>query len=235
MTEKKIESKFYDRNYFKVRYVDNLQPYYRLVNLLEEMDLHKDDIVFDFGCGNGLLLKAFTEYGISVKQYSGIDFSVSAIEMAKEEASTRPDPGFPIQFENSDILAFCSSHPGQANADFAMDFSEHVADQEWLDFLQSIYRSLDKNNGRLFLHTPNAEFLLEIMKRHNFILKQFPDHIAVRSGKENANLLKQAGFRKVTVRHIAHYIPLLKPLHLMRWLPGLGKFFKARLFIIAEK
>ena len=73
------------------------------------------------------------------------------------------------------------------------------------------------------------------MKKHNFIFKQFPDHIAVRSGEGNVRLLKQAGFPKVTVRHIAHYVPLPKPFHLLRWLPGVGKFFKARLFIIAER
>ena len=143
MTEKRIESEFYGRDYFRVRYVDNLQPYYRLVNLLREMHLHRDDTVFDFGCGTGLLLKAFTEHGIALREYCGIDFSPSAIAMAGEEASTRRNPDFPFRFENDDIITFCNVHPGQADAAFAMDFSEHVADEQWLTFLQAMYRSLD--------------------------------------------------------------------------------------------
>jgi len=61
-----------------------------------------------------------------------------------------------------------------------MDFSEHVYDEEWREILRGI-RSALKPTGRLYLHTPNAEFILEIMKARNLILARQPEHVAVRT------------------------------------------------------
>jgi len=234
MTDTQIDSRFYDGDYFRSRYVDNPQPYQRLVRLLPHMNLGREDRLFDFGCGTGLMLKALTEHAVQIRDYCGIDFSSNAIEMAREEAAGRADPGFPCRFEQADVVAFARAHQGAASVACAMDFSEHVADDQWREFLRAIHACLDPCRGRLFLHTPNAGFVLEIMKKHDFLLRQFPDHIAVRSGADNARLLTEAGFGRVWVHHVPHYLRLLRPLHLLHKLPWLGRFLRARLFIVAR-
>ena len=115
----------------------------------------------------------------------------------------------------------------------ALDFSEHVNDEQWLQILKSIKSSL-KIGGRLYMHTPNANFFLEIMKNRNFIFKQFPEHIAVRSAKQNQLLLEKVGYKVKETKFIPHY-NFLKYIHWFSFIPGLGSYFKARIFIVAVR
>jgi hypothetical protein len=95
-------------------------------------------------------------------------------------------------------------------------------------------REAMRPNGSLYIHTPNRNFVLERMKANNLIIKQFPEHIAVRTASANVQLLEAAGFHVNNVRYLSHYLALLKPFHLLSWLPGVGINFSARLFIHAE-
>jgi len=115
----------------------------------------------------------------------------------------------------------------------AFDFSEHVGDEEWLQILLSIKSSL-KKEGKLYIHTPNGKYFLEIMKNKNFIFSQFPEHIAVRNAKQNIILLEKAGYEIQGVKFLSHY-NILKYIHLLSFIPWLGSYFQARFFIIAVK
>ena len=53
--------------------------------------------------------------------------------------------------------------------------------------------------------TPNADFFLERMKDKGILVKQFPEHIAVRTPEHNVALLSEAGFRIEHVRLLPHY------------------------------
>lgn len=107
----------------------------------------------------------------------------------------------------------------------------YVYDESWLCNLKSIRKCL-KPNGTLYLHTPNSEFFIEKMKERNFILRQFPEHIAVRNIVENTVLLEQAGFKVNSIRLLPHY-NILRFLHPLSYIPFIGKWFNARLFIEA--
>ena len=70
------------------------------------------------------------------------------------------------------------------------------------------------------------------MKHHNFIIKQYPQHIAVRSPEANGKLLVEAGFSINKMKLIPHY-NVLRVIHFLSHTPFFGKYFKARIFIEA--
>ena len=204
------------------------QPLERLARLLRYIDLRSTDVVADFGCGNGML---YDLIGHRVAHYIGVDFSEAFIRAARERLTAERLRN--AQFVCSSIEAFCATCPGRIDKAFAMDFSEHVYDDAWREILKSIKSAL-KPDGVLYLHTPNAAFVVELLKARNFILAQQPEHIAVRTSAENCRLLREAGFHVHRVRVLAHYLPLLRRAHALATVPGIGRFFGARLFIEAR-
>ncbi len=106
-------------------------------------------------------------------------------------------------------------------------------DDEWADILSKMHSTL-KSGGKLYLHTPNKNFILEIIKKNDLIIKQFKEHIAVRDVQHNVNLLIQAGFSDITVKLLSHY-NVLRYLHIFSVILFIGKYFKARIFITAKK
>lgn len=202
------------------------QSKFRLERLINGIDLKSNFKVADFACGNGMLLPLVAN---KVCEYTGIDFSeefIQAAEKRKKSLSIQNAKFFCI-----DILDFCTKNPNIYDVAFAMDFSEHVYDKDWLRILKAIRKSL-KPGGKLYIHTPNSEFFIERMKARDFILKQFQEHIAVRSPTENCDILEEAGFNISRVEIISHY-NILKLLHPLSFIPLVGKLFKARIFIEA--
>ena len=131
------------------------------------------------------------------------------------------------------IQSFCEKNKEKFDIGMAFDFSEHVGDEEWLQILLSIKSSL-KKEGKLYIHTPNGKYFLEIMKNKNFIFSQFPEHISVRNAKQYIILLEKAGYEIQGVKFLSHY-NILKYIHLLSFIPWLGSYFQARFFIIAVK
>ena len=199
----------------------------RLERLLGYMRLDKTVSAADFACGNAMLMELIAP---RVKSYTGVDFSEPFIRVANEKKQQMGMTN--ADFVCANISDFCAQRLGAFDAAFAMDVSEHIYDEEWLQTLKSIHSSL-KPGGRLYIHTPNREFFLEAMKDKNFIFKQFAEHIAVRTPAHNAALLREAGFKIEHIRLIPHY-NIMKVLHPLSYLPVLGKFFKARIFIEAS-
>lgn len=200
----------------------------RLMQLLPLMDLRAQQDVLDVGCGNGLMA---VEVHRDVRSYTGIDFSQPFIELATARA-VRLGAGN-VRFEHSTIEDFCARHPERFDAAFAFDLSEHVHDEFWVAMLVAIRRAL-KPSGSLYLHTPNADFILERMKRRNFLIRQSPEHVAVRTMAENIRLLETAGFGIETVHYVRHYNSL-RFLHPLSQLPIVGGMFRARIFIAARR
>lgn len=67
------------------------------------------------------------------------------------------------------------------------------------------------------------------------VLKQFPEHIAMRNGDDTKKIPIESGFdaNKIKVETIAHY-NILKVFHPLGKLPVVGKYFQARLWIEAS-
>jgi len=180
--------------------------------------------VADFGCANGVLLDVIHH---RVGRYMGVDFSAEFIAAARERQEKTGIVN--ASFHCEPIVEFCKQHPRAFDRGFALDFSEHVYDDDFREIAAAIHGSL-KPNGRLYMHTPNAEFAVEILKDRG-ILRQHPEHVAVRNAENNIRLLKEANFRDVRVVYLSHYLKHVAWVDVFSNLPVLGKYFRARLFI----
>jgi len=200
----------------------------RLHRLLPLMDLTPQSIVADFACGNGMLMELVAPM---VQKYVGVDFSQSFIEAANRKRDRLAIRN--ASFVCARIEDFCAEYPEYFDVSLVMDASEHIPDGEWTSILSGI-RSSMKSGGKLYVHTPNADFFLEIMKSKHFLVRQFREHVAVRTPSQNAEMLYRAGFSRVETILLPHY-NFLKYLHPISFLPKVGKYFKARIFVSAEK
>ena len=219
---KALHSKDYVERFSKA------QSAHRLARLVPLMAFGEAATVADFACGNGMMLDLV---GHRVARYCGVDFSEDFILEARRRASQLGLAN--AEFHCESIRSFCDKNPDRFDAGFAMDISEHVYDDEWREILLQIRGAL-KPGGTLYLHTPNLEFVLERMKDRNFILRQFPEHIAVRDMAHNLRLLTDAGFAIESSRFLPHY-NILRVLHPLSYLPLVGRHFRARLFVAARR
>ena len=199
----------------------------RLSNLMRFIEIKKDYTVADFACGNASMLDFLDQ---KVENYYGVDFSSAAINNAESRKNKLASKN--SHFYCGSIQSFCNENFEKFDVGFALDLSEHVDDKEWVQILLSIKTSL-KKRGKLYIHTPNGKFFLEIMKNLNFIFKQFPEHIAVRNVEENTILLERAGYKIKKIVFLPHY-NFLKHIHIFSYIPWLGKYMQARVFIVAE-
>ncbi len=200
----------------------------RISRLVPMMGLSGAEEIVDIGCGNALSLAALNG---RIASYAGVDFSEPFIEAAQQRAHS-------LNVENVEFFCGSAESYAEINASrfdiaLALDISEHVYDEEWLLILRAIYKLL-KSRGKLFVHTPNLGFFIERMKARNIILKQFPEHVAVRTMTQNIQLMEQAGFHVRVARALPHY-NRLSFLHPLSYVPKIGRYFEARLFIEAQK
>lgn len=217
------------KEFYRGKYVETFEsfPISRLQRLIPFTDLNSSHKVVDFACGNGMLSELVYS---KVKQYVGVDFSAEFVASATERAKQRGITN--ATFVENEIVSFCSRHQGQFDRAFANDFSEHITDAEFVAFFTAM-RSTLKPNGILYLHTPNGEYLLEILKNHE-ILPQQPGHIAVRKAKPYLALLRQCGFKEVKVLYLSHYLHPMKAFHFLSYLPIVGRYFQARMFLVCQ-
>jgi SAM-dependent methyltransferase len=217
------------KSFYNNKYVNKLsrQTIYKNRRLLKYILFEKTDVVVDFGCGDGRFAHLIYEY---INNYIGVDFSNDFIEIAKNNLlQTNINNAC---FICEDIILFCKKNPNTFDKAFAFDFTEHIYDEELIMILSAIRYSL-KVNGILFIHTPNGDYFIEKFKKAG-IINQFPEHIAVRNNEENIEIFKKAGFSRITVKFISHYVKILGILHFLSYIPIFGKYFKARIFISAQ-
>lgn len=207
-------------------YVDIYDPHavQRMRRMLPLFDLKPDAVVADFGCGNGVLLELIAP---RVREYVGVDFSEEFIQAAEDR---RKAAGIANgSFHCGDIVAFCEANPRRFDAAFALDFSEHIYDDQFVRIFRAIHASL-KPGAPLYLHTPNAEYFMERWKARG-ILTQVEGHVGVRDAGEHRRLLAECGFTDVRVRYLAHYLYVASLFHWLGYLPVIGSLFRARLFL----
>jgi 2-polyprenyl-6-hydroxyphenyl methylase / 3-demethylubiquinone-9 3-methyltransferase len=198
----------------------------RIERLIRHIRLQRSDYVVDFACGNGMLMDYLA---LKVCSYVGVDFSQ---EFVNEAIKRKEKQGVANAiFVCSEIVDFCNINEQNFDVAFALDFVEHVYDDELLKILSSIKKVI-KKGGRFYIHTPNLDFFVEKLKQKSLILKQFPEHVAVRSPEQLTSLLESAGFRVEKAFLLPHY-NILKYIHFLSFVPFLGKYFKARIFVEA--
>jgi 2-polyprenyl-3-methyl-5-hydroxy-6-metoxy-1,4-benzoquinol methylase len=208
-------------------YVDMYErkPISRIARLVPRLRLQPHEDLVDVACGNAMLLPLIHD---RVRSYAGVDFSPEFIDVARRRAGEHGISN--CTFHCADVVDFCNARKGQFDVATALDFSEHIDDGEFIAIFSAIHASL-RAGGRLYLHTPNLEFVLERLKERG-ILRQFPEHIAVRSAPHLVRQLEQCGLDrgKIAVEVLPHY-NVMRLLHPLRHLPVVGRVFAARLFI----
>jgi cyclopropane fatty-acyl-phospholipid synthase-like methyltransferase len=218
------------RAIYDQRYVDIYDPHavQRIRRMLPFFDLRGHEVVADFGCGNGVLLDLISE---RVREYVGVDFSEEFVRAAERRRDARGIRNG--TFYCTEMRDFCARHPNRFDAAFALDFSEHVYDDQFERIFSAIHGSL-KPGAALYLHTPNAEYFMERLKDRG-ILTQVEGHVGVRDARQHERLLARCGFRDVEVRFLPHYLTVASKLHALGFLPVIGRYFRARLFVICRK
>jgi SAM-dependent methyltransferase len=206
----------------------NRKPLDRVINLARLMQLPPTARLADFACGNGMLLHALGE---REGQYEGVDFSPDFVAASEAWAQRKNCKNY--RFHCAEITSFCAQHPGAFDAAATLDFSEHIQDEIAVPIYAAIRQSLVPG-GVLYLHTPNGDFFIEWAKKVG-LMRQFPEHVAVRNGAETIELLVKAGFPRGGIRltMIPHY-NVLRFLAPLARLPIVGKWFEARIWIEAR-
>lgn len=141
-----------DRHYLKMRryYSHLLRP------ALDRLD--ERATVLDVGCGTGLLVNALIAEGFP--NTSGIDVCSSSIAIAQN----RSLPCYTVSAEY--LFEQANREPCSLDAVFLLDVLEHIAVDEQISFLNSVYR-LIKVGGFLVVSVPNANSPVACRYRYN--------------------------------------------------------------------
>ena len=215
----------YDEQYV-AQYDPHAVP--RMARMRPFFRLSGDEVVADFGCGNGVLLEVLSS---RVRSYVGVDFSEAFVREAERRRDARGLVNGTFYCE--DIVRFCTAHAGRFDAGFALDFSEHIYDDQFVEIFTAIHAAL-KPGAALYLHTPNREYFMERL-RASGVMRQIEGHVAVRDLRQYERLLAACGFADVSVRYLAHYLYPAAAFHSLGALPVVGRLFRARLFLTCVK
>jgi SAM-dependent methyltransferase len=187
-----------------------------------------DKTVLDLGSALGDVCFLLAPH---VKEAIGIDASPRAIALADDR---RRERGFAnVRFVESDVADLAELAPSSVDVAGAFDLLEHVDDGTVRRMLSALRRVL-KPGGVFVAYTPNREHYVERLKAVNLILKQFPEHIAVRRPREIRRLLEDEGWRIRSLRYSPSPFPGVRWIERALWrLPVLGPLFRYRILLEA--
>lgn len=188
--------------------------------LLPLMELNETDNVLDIGCGHAALLGVIHD---RIRAYHGIDLEQKFIDGAHHRFRK-------ILLSTFERVSIDSPIKQKYDTVFMMDVSEHLKDGDLMTSLATARTAL-KDGGRLYLHTPNGNYFWELWKRTPF-WPQIAGHIAVRGPEELSLMVELTGFT-VKTNLLSHYVAPFKWLHALSYIPIVGKYFSARIFIEA--
>lgn len=167
-----------------------------------------------------------------VQEAIGLDASPRALELARARAGERGLRN--VRFLEGDVADLAGIPGASIDVAGAFDLIEHVDDDTVRRMLRSLRRVL-KPGGRFVAYTPNREHYVERFKARGFLLKQFPEHIAVRRPREIRKLLESEGWRIRSLRYSPVPFPGVRWVERVLWrLPVLGPLFRYRILVEAE-
>ena len=166
-----------------------------------------------------------------VREAVGIDASPKALEIAERERERRGLEN--VRFVLGDVAELAPIPDASVDVAGAFDLLEHVDDATVRQMLASLRRVLRKG-GIFVAYTPNREHYVERLKAHDLLLKQFPEHIAVRRPSEIRRLLEEEGWRVVELSYSTAPFPGVRFLErLLARIPGVGRLFRYRILLTA--
>jgi 2-polyprenyl-6-hydroxyphenyl methylase / 3-demethylubiquinone-9 3-methyltransferase len=185
-------------------------------------------VLLDLGSARGDVCFLLSPH---VREAIGIDASARAIEIAEAERRRRGLDN--VRFVQGDVAELRPLPDASVDVAGAFDLLEHVDDATVRQMLGALRRVL-KKGGVFVAYTPNREHYVERMKAHNVLLKQFPEHIAVRRPAEIRRLLSQEGWRVLDLDYATAPFPGVRWLEKLLWrLPVVGRLFRYRILVRA--
>jgi len=200
----------------------------RLKQLIKMANPSSIDDIIDLGCSSGAITHFCSTFGARV---TGVDASETAIGMAKKT------------FENNNLISFYKADVSNLylfekqsfNKAVAFDIVEHLPQETFEKMLQEVYRIL-KPKGKLCIYTPNPSHIIEHLKEREFLLKQNPTHIALRSMNEICMSMDKAGFTLDMVYFTPSFIPFINVFEtIFGKIPKIGGLFRYRICIRGQK
>lgn len=157
--------------------------------LMREVNISKDDVVLDIGCGNGIQTALVAS---RCKKVVGIDVSDQAVDFAKRVV------GYMNRGGNIEILKLRLEDAGFESESFDKIFSicviEHI--DNYREVLEEAYRVL-KRGGQMILSVDS----LENIKDGALVEKHRKEYSVVRhfSADELGGILEEVGFENINV------------------------------------
>ncbi len=187
-----------------------------------------EKVVLDLGSARGDVCFLLAP---RVKEAMGIDASRKAVEIAEGERARRGLDN--VRFVLGDVAALDPIPDASIDVAGAFDLLEHVDDETVRQMLRALRRVL-KPEGLFVAYTPNREHYVERLKAHDFLLKQFPEHVAVRRPREIRRLLEGEGWRLLEMTYSPAPFPFVHWIEKLLWrLPGIGRPFRYRILLSA--
>jgi SAM-dependent methyltransferase len=166
-----------------------------------------------------------------VREAIGVDASPRAIEIAEAERARRGLAN--VRFVLGDVAGLEAIADHSIDVAGAFDLLEHVDDATVRQMLRALPRVL-RPGGVLAAYTPNREHYVERLKAHDFLLRQFPEHIAVRRPAEIRRLLEAEGWTLLAMTYSPAPFPVVHWIEKLLWrLPVLGRLFRYRILLRA--
>ena len=229
-----FEEKHYGSEYF-----ERLHPHHWFTNpprkyaerrrdVLRVVAPQPEDRILELGSARGDVTFLLAE---RAREVVGLDASDVALGMAEAERSHRGLSN--VRFVKGDVAELSMFSDLSFDAVAAIDLVEHVDDATLSSMLREVKRVLVPG-GRLGIYTPDRAHCVERMKAHDLLLKQFPEHIAVRRTEAYVRFLEVAGFA------IGLLDWSVSPFPVVRWaekalapLPLVGPTFRYRILLRA--
>jgi ubiquinone/menaquinone biosynthesis C-methylase UbiE len=231
-----FESHLYDRGYFaglhKSHWFTNPPRKYdeRNRDVLRVVDARPSDRVLELGAARGDVTFFLARH---VRDVVGLDASDDALALA-ERARLANGIGN-VSFAKGDVADLSLFPDASFDAVAAIDLVEHVDDPTLVSMLAESRRVL-KPGGRLGLYTPDRAHYVERLKAHDVLLRQFPQHIAVRRAGAYRRFLADAGFALEFDTWSVSPFPLVRQVErALAPLPLVGETFRYRILMRARK
>jgi 2-polyprenyl-6-hydroxyphenyl methylase / 3-demethylubiquinone-9 3-methyltransferase len=189
----------------------------------------RDSVILDLGSARGDVCFLLAPH---VREAIGIDASERALEIADGERRRRGLDN--VRFVQGDVAELSPIPDESIDVAGAFDLLEHVDDATVRQMLAALRRVL-KPGGVFVAYTPNREHYVERMKAHDFLLAQFPEHIAVRRPSELRRLLAEEGWRVGELSYATSPFPGVRWAEkVLSRLPGVGRLFRYRILLRAQ-
>lgn len=231
-----FERELYDPAYFEVlhpgHWFKNPPRKYaeRNRDVLWLLGLRGDEKVLELGSARGDVTFLLARHA---REVVGVDAAPEALAMAEAERSRLGLSN--VSWLEADVADLSAVADASVDAVAAIDLVEHIDDPTLAAMLRGCRRVLRPGTGRLAIYTPDRRHYVERLKAHDLVLRQFPQHIAVRVVEAYERLLSEAGFC-VTLRTWS-----ASPFPGVRWiekalgpLPFVGPTLRYRILLRAE-